>query len=637
MLTDAINPNAKCTLCECLASDCQELHLQQTVEELISDHAEILFDLITRTPLRDEAAELEDDLPLTAKKFALYVHEHVNWSLREANDWKAFHFSIASKIEVAWLNGDDEVYITLPRQLLRMDFRQMRQYDELTGKSALLLRVVWTDHSPQPVYECKSCSASSEGTNWLCPACVLVCHCHDTDTATEAEIQFTGTKKYTCHCSQNGRCCCGELCQQSHYPSAIGIGAPLQQTETPPPLHALLSTSPTSSSAVYPDWVLTNAWQDSPRSLECPICFDDFKVDQLFILNCGMEAGQTESHKLCPDCLTKHLRSKLVDDNPTLPYCPAAGCRHVIADEEIAQLFRLSHISEAEKILFSRKLQDVYLKMGLNSVDNLHECPHCETKFALATAERHCVTCPRCHNRSCSACKNSYHIKSSCAETLELRKQQIMRRTKNEQERKRKLQEIENEKATLLCIRNNCRPCPKCHTPIEKGPDCLHMTCTRCRHMFCWTCLKAYTRTRERGLTHEDFKCEPVNVEQLIAEGLEQYFSGLNNADAPQQANDANVVHAGSQCQACKKAPITGTLYKCIHCIDVHYDLCGECEGDVAKHGHDATHIFIPISKAEDAISGFMAPDRIQVAEQLLTADLARLRMELTEIESESD
>ena len=37
----------------------------------------------------------------------------------------------------------------------------------------------------------------------------------------------------------------------------------------------------------------------------------------------------------------------------------------------------------------------------------------------------------------------------------------------------------------------NIKQCPMCHVPIERYAGCASMACTRCKHIFCWFCLKS--------------------------------------------------------------------------------------------------------------------------------------------------
>ena len=36
----------------------------------------------------------------------------------------------------------------------------------------------------------------------------------------------------------------------------------------------------------------------------------------------------------------------------------------------------------------------------------------------------------------------------------------------------------------------NIKQCPLCHVPIERDAGCAQMKCKRCKHIFCWFCLK---------------------------------------------------------------------------------------------------------------------------------------------------
>ena len=46
----------------------------------------------------------------------------------------------------------------------------------------------------------------------------------------------------------------------------------------------------------------------------------------------------------------------------------------------------------------------------------------------------------------------------------------------------------------------NTKKCPRCQTPIEKDEGCNHMACRKCRHEFCWICMKDWhTHSQHTG------------------------------------------------------------------------------------------------------------------------------------------
>lgn len=54
------------------------------------------------------------------------------------------------------------------------------------------------------------------------------------------------------------------------------------------------------------------------------------------------------------------------------------------------------------------------------------------------------------------------------------------------------------ESENLNWILANTKPCPKCHRPIEKNQGCMHITCSQCRHEFCWLCNGTWSEHGER-------------------------------------------------------------------------------------------------------------------------------------------
>ena len=62
--------------------------------------------------------------------------------------------------------------------------------------------------------------------------------------------------------------------------------------------------------------------------------------------------------------------------------------------------------------------------------------------------------------------------------------------------------------ATQSWIAQNCKKCPKCSSQIEKLDGCDHMTCTQCRHEFCWSCLANYNSIRRDGNHRHESGCK---------------------------------------------------------------------------------------------------------------------------------
>ena len=64
------------------------------------------------------------------------------------------------------------------------------------------------------------------------------------------------------------------------------------------------------------------------------------------------------------------------------------------------------------------------------------------------------------------------------------------------------------ESENLNWIIANTKPCPKCKRPIEKNQGCMHMTCSQCKHQFCWLCLADYARIFDEGNSAHKKHCQ---------------------------------------------------------------------------------------------------------------------------------
>lgn len=62
---------------------------------------------------------------------------------------------------------------------------------------------------------------------------------------------------------------------------------------------------------------------------------------------------------------------------------------------------------------------------------------------------------------------------------------------------------VQTEYENVKWQSENTKTCPNCFSMIEKDGGCLHMTCYKCEHEFCWEC----------GDNWEDHRGEPFRCE----------------------------------------------------------------------------------------------------------------------------
>ena len=95
------------------------------------------------------------------------------------------------------------------------------------------------------------------------------------------------------------------------------------------------------------------------------------------------------------------------------------------------------------------------------------------------------VSC-ECGIDYCFGCGNDTHSPIDC-DLLEVWYERIFK----EDESKKEVSENPTAPRDLnkLWLEMNTKKCPKCKIIIEKNSGCMHMTCGKCSHEFCWLCL----------------------------------------------------------------------------------------------------------------------------------------------------
>jgi hypothetical protein len=187
----------------------------------------------------------------------------------------------------------------------------------------------------------------------------------------------------------------------------------------------------------------------------CKICFDWFEPHN--VVQCKRNAG----HTLCIPCFAKHC-----DTCATLAdlICPTLGCKSAY-DDAVLQLA----VSQERFAVLVQKQCDLDASVAVAS--GVERALYCKCGFVgvveKATAGDSTVRC-QCGEVYCLKCGNYTHPGTLCpppANTL---------RTLDKQ-----------------WIDAHAKLCPSCGFAIEKNGGCSHMTCGRCRHHFCWQCLRA--------------------------------------------------------------------------------------------------------------------------------------------------
>mmetsp|Transcript_119105 Transcript_119105/g.362336 ORF Transcript_119105/g.362336 Transcript_119105/m.362336 type:complete len:478 (-) Transcript_119105:203-1636(-) len=235
----------------------------------------------------------------------------------------------------------------------------------------------------------------------------------------------------------------------------------------------------------------------------CPVCFEalDPAAGETF---CGV-------HLFCADCAGRSARAELRQG--LVPRCPEC---HVAVEPVAAQ--RILRVEDLER----------YYRLALWSNEGVAACPRCrEGLYADAgedlSAAGRCQSgcCPACGYAFCIECRGPAHPDvADCDEAERLRLRRGRRhgaeicagglaaapatpmacRTAGRSgppgtgrgaaaPQLRPSPELED--ASGAPALPGCKACPRCRAPVQKCDEasCDHMTCTQCRHEFCWSCL----------------------------------------------------------------------------------------------------------------------------------------------------
>uniref|UniRef100_T1J405 RBR-type E3 ubiquitin transferase n=1 Tax=Strigamia maritima TaxID=126957 RepID=T1J405_STRMM len=192
-------------------------------------------------------------------------------------------------------------------------------------------------------------------------------------------------------------------------------------------------------------------------SNECSVCLTSLNNHQFRHLQCG--------HSFCVSCWGSYFQIRLDQSVSIEMECMAKGCRILVPED-----FALDILSTSN---FSRKYQQFLFTANVRTHPKLLFCPglDCDVVIRAKEAKSGRVTCSECKSIFCFKCAADYHAPTDC---------EMMRKW---------LLKCADDTETMNYICANTKDCPECKFCIEKNGGCNHMSCSRCKHEFCWVCL----------------------------------------------------------------------------------------------------------------------------------------------------
>ncbi|XP_006882026.1 PREDICTED: cullin-9 [Elephantulus edwardii] len=204
------------------------------------------------------------------------------------------------------------------------------------------------------------------------------------------------------------------------------------------------------------------------RPDHCPVCISPLEPEDDLPSLCCM-------HSCCKSCWNEYLTTRIEQNLLLNCTCPIADCpaqptgafiRAIVSNPEV--------ISKYEKALLRGYVESC---SNLTWCTNPQGCDRILCRQGLSCG----TTCAKCGWASCFSCSfPEAHYPASCSHMSQWVDDGGYYDGMSVEAQSKHL-------AKLISKR-----CPSCQAPIEKNEGCLHMTCAKCNHGFCWRCLKSW-------------------------------------------------------------------------------------------------------------------------------------------------
>ena len=185
------------------------------------------------------------------------------------------------------------------------------------------------------------------------------------------------------------------------------------------------------------------------------------------------------SHDYCVRCMRQTLRT-VINDFSLVPF----HCCEVPVDLSIAKV--LLKKDEAHRLLSKAEEMDAKEKMY---------CPTCSKFINLDMVDKNSIVYAcTCGCTLCVSCKTAVHPGLSCRQN-------------------KAALSGSDEELLEMARTHGWKQCPNCDLMIEMVYGCNHMTCSNCKHEFCFQCLSAWSI--ENGVSLCSSGCELWDDDRL--------------------------------------------------------------------------------------------------------------------------
>lgn len=235
----------------------------------------------------------------------------------------------------------------------------------------------------------------------------------------------------------------------------------------------------------------------STSSLLCPVCIQSQPCDKFQALSC--------THSFCSSCWSMHFEIQVYEGISTQIRCMAPACDFLVPEDLVLT-----------GLISRPQIRDRYQQLAfldyVKSVPELRFCPgtNCPVIIRSHDLSPKKATCKECQTSFCFLCGNNYHAPTNCI-TI-----------------KKWLTKCEDDSETANYISANTKDCPRCNICIEKNGGCNHLSCSNCKHDFCWMCLGDWKAHGSEYYECSRYKENPNIANESVHAQVSSIITGYN-------------------------------------------------------------------------------------------------------------